>query len=399
MTQIQIEHKLNPLRYHLSDEAKKKLRWMYIVHYECDKNITKGAIKIGKSRQWLSQINKRWISNKKDPRSLEPDSRAPKNTDNRIRIDSETEDEIIRLRGKYHWGKDKLVTLIENAEGMKAGATSINRILDKHGLLDVKISSKNKLAHKNKVEQKQRVRPPKEIKDYKPGALIEKDMKFIPRLEGKRNFDKPKAKENFNIQHTIIDSFTRIRVLELAKDGSSKDAKDLYEKAIKRLPFVPVCVNNDNGSENMGEFEKYLQDKDVVHFFSRSGMPTDNPRVERSHLTDEVEFYKHGGIKKTFKEQQSVLLDHEYIYNYVRPHQALGNKTPMEFYSLWKQDPEEAYKIRDKWQAYLKKQSKRLAVSRRIKKKDKIEKLMQQIDVRLDAESAFQANYCQINQI
>ena len=404
ITQIQIERQLNPLKYHLSDEAKKRLRWMYIIHCECDGNITKGVNKVGKSRQWLSFINSKWKKNNKDPRSLEPENRAPKNTDNRKKIDKSIEDTIVKIRTKHHWGKDKLETVLERYYNMKAGATSINRILEKHGLLDIKISNKNKIAYKNKVEQKQRVRPPKEIKDYKPGALIEKDMKFIPRLEGKRNFDKPKAKENFNIQHTILDSFTRIRVLELAEGGGSEEAKELYEKAINRLPFDPACVNNDNDSENMGEFEEYLKEKNVVHFFSRPGKPTDNPRVERSHLTDEVEFYQHGGIKQTFQEQQSAMLDQEYIYNYVRPHQALANKTPMEFYLLWKQDPEEAYRIRDRWQAYLRKQSERLAVSRRMKKKDKIEKLMQQIDIRLNEENpvfkaSLEANLCQINQI
>jgi len=38
--QTQAEIKLNRLRRYLSPEAKKRLKWMYIVRYECDNNIT-----------------------------------------------------------------------------------------------------------------------------------------------------------------------------------------------------------------------------------------------------------------------------------------------------------------------------------------------------------------------
>ena len=52
----------------------------------------------------------------------------------------------------------------------------------------------------------------------------------------------------------------------------------------------------------------------------------------------------------------------------------------MEFYELWKVNPDGAYKIKDKWQTYLLKQSKRQHTARRMKKKEKIEALMEHID-------------------
>jgi len=239
------------------------------------------------------------------------------------------------------------------------------------------------MAHKNKVEQKQKYRPPKEIKDYKPGALVEKDMKFILKTGVFINFAKYKAKENFWNQHTVIDSFTRIRTLGLAENGDSQTAVAVQEECVSRLPFNIACTNTDNGSENEKDFDEYLRQKDIIHFYSRSGTPTDNPRVERSHLTDEVEFYQQGNICKTFEEQKQKLANWEYLYNYVRPHQALGNLTPMAFYELWKVNSGAAYKITEKWQKYLKKQRERLANSRRIKNKEKIAKMMKQIDLKL----------------
>ncbi len=382
--QTKANEKLNPLKYPLSDEARKRLKWMYIIHFECNKNIAKAARRIGVSRQWLSKIHSIWVNSKKDPRLLEPESKAPKNTDNRKRIDQKIEDKIIEVRKEYHWGKDKLITILDRDHNIQVGSSTINRCLDKHGLLDIKISKRIKSAHKNKViEQRQKCRPPKEIKDYKPGALAEKDMKFIVKSGKFINPLKHKAKENFWYQHTVLDSFTRIRTIGLARDSESRTAVAVQEECEKRFPFPIACTNTDNGSENEKDFDNYLERNKIVHFYSRSGTPTDNPRVERSHLTDEVEFYQHGGICKTFEKQENKIMDYEYRYNYVRPHQALGNLTPMAFYELWKINPDKAYKIAEKWQNYLKKQSKRLANSRKMKNRKKIAKLMEQIDKKL----------------
>lgn len=387
LMQIQAENKLNPFRYYLSNEAKKRLRWLYILYYECSNNVTKSANKIGISRQWLSQIKSKFEKNNKNPRCLEPSSRAPNSTTNKQKISKETENKIIEVRKKYPcWGEKKISVILNREYQLMAGATTINRYLHKHGLINIKLSNKNKLAWKNKKEkipQKQKMRPPKEIKDYKPGGLVEKDMKFIVKMGRFTNPLKYKAKENFWFQHTVNDSFTRIRVIGLAEDASSKTAVMVQQKAEKRLPFKIACANTDNGGENGKDFSAYLEKEQIFHFVSRAGMPTDNPRVERSHLTDEIEFYQQGNICKTFKEQEKAINAWEHTYNYIRPHQALGYLTPMKFYELWKKNPEEAYAIKNKYLAYLKKQSKRLTTSRRIKNKEQIEKLMIEIDQKL----------------
>jgi len=51
------EVKLNPLKHPLLDETKKRLKWMYIIHFECDGKISKASRKIGISRTWLSIIH------------------------------------------------------------------------------------------------------------------------------------------------------------------------------------------------------------------------------------------------------------------------------------------------------------------------------------------------------
>lgn len=100
------ENLLNPYRYHLSDEAKKRLRWMYILEREAQGNVTRAADKIGISRQWLSTLKTTFERHRRDPRSLEPSSRAPHHTDKRQRITKEVEDKILEVRDKTPgWGK------------------------------------------------------------------------------------------------------------------------------------------------------------------------------------------------------------------------------------------------------------------------------------------------------
>lgn len=57
--------------------------------------------------------------------------------------------------------------------------------------------------------------------------------------------------------------------------------------------------------------------------------------------------------------------------------------SPMQFYQLWKENPEAAYQIVEKWQEYLKRQRVRQAQSRKIKRKEQIEALMNFIDAKL----------------
>ena len=383
--QSRAEKELNKYKYHISDDAKKRLRCLYILYYEQSGNISNTANKLGVSRQWLSGIKKVFESSNRDPRGLEPKSRAPKNTSKRNRLDENKERLIIEVRNEYGWGKDKIRAYLENEKNIKINHNTINKYLHKHKLISPKLSIKNTVAMSKKKEReinlRAKFRPPNRIKDYKPGALMEKDMKYVINID---KLEQYKVKNNFFYQQTYLDSFTRIRVMDLTKDFESETVALAYKKSHKRFPFKVACLNTDNGSENGGAFASSLQENDNFHFYSNVATPTDNPRVERSHLTDELEFYGRGNIYSDYNKQKEALGGHEYVYNYIRPHQALAYLTPMAFYRLWKKDSKKAYQIVDKWQDYLRKQSKRLAKARRIKRKEQIEALMNFIDAKLE---------------
>lgn len=374
---------LNPKGYYISNTVKQRLKWIHQLRQEHKGNISQAAKQLKLSRQWLSTLYNLWLKADKDPRKLEPKSRAPYNTANRRRINQDTVDKIINLRKNYPaWGKEKLARLMWTRHTIKVSHNTVNRYLAKAKLLNIRISQKNKSAFKNKLlQQRIKQRPPKAIKDYKPGALVEKDMKFIIKQGKFTNLEKYGARENFFFQHTMIDDFTRIRVLETVGDSDSQTAKKAFLKSKSRFPFSIVCLNTDSGGENGKDFADYLTRQNTVHFFSRTGTPTDNPRVERSHLTDEQEFYGQGNRQHgDLIGLQTAQGRWEHTYNFIRPHQALGYLTPMEFYGLWKINPDTAYQIKDKWQRYLHKQAKRQHTARRMNKKEKIEALMKHID-------------------
>ena len=384
------ETRLNPNNYHLSQEAKKRLRWLYLLYYDQRGNVSAAARKAGISRPWMSHLKQIFEQNRKDPRCLEPESRAPNNTDNRNRISEETEKLIIKIRDDSlnSWGKEKIAWVMNRDYKIKVNHNTVNKYLHKHKRINPKISLKNSKAFEEKkyresenILLKVKFRPPSKLKDYAPGALVEKDMKYLVKPKQEHY---GKHKDNYFYQFTETDSFTRIRTLEVSDQQDTATTIALHKEALKRFPFKIACENTDNGFENNNDFSKELKKENVFHFYSNRSAPTDNPRVERSHLTDDLEFYLKGNLFNDLQTQKEATKRFEDNYNFKRPHQALGYLTPMEFYALWKKSPEKAYAITARWQEYLKKQRLRLARARRIKKKEQIETLMKFIDAKLN---------------
>ena len=383
--QTRAEKLLNPNNYHLSVEAKTRLRWLYMLYYEKQGNVTRAANKTGISRQWLSKIKSIFEKNNRDPRGLEPQSKAPHNTSKRNRIAESTESRILEIRDKYGWGKEKIAASLFTEYKIKIHPNTVNKYLHIHKRIDPKLSLKNIKAFADKKQReaeniifKVKYRPPSKIKDYAPGALVEKNMKYVLKM-GKNGL----SKEDFWYQHRALDSFTRIRASELTENPDSQEATQAYQEMKIRFPFTIACFNTDNGSENEKEFSDKLQQENVFHFYSNAGTPTDNPRVERSFLSDDLEFYQRGGLCQDFQEQKQALRKQDELWNWKRPHQALAYLSPMQFYQLWKENPEAAYRIVEKWQSYLRKQRIRQAQSRKIKRKEQIEALMNFIDAKL----------------
>lgn len=394
MSQQIAENVLNPLRYHLSDAAKQRLRWMYVIERECDGNITRASGRLNVSREWLTKLHRLFLFHDRDPRSLEPRSRAPHHTSKRSRISLKTESLIVKTRNNYPaWGKEKIVHILQRDHGIKTSASTVGRYLKKHHLIDLRLTMKNERAWRRRKAMKGtqgaiRERFPRGLEDAGPGALIGKDMKLIakPGYSDHRQAGKDKAKHLFWYQHTMIDFCTRRRAVSVVEQCDSQTARDAYKEASERFPTSIANLTSDNGSENDGYFDLYLMSKGVRHFWSRPGVPTDNPRVERSHLSDDQEFHRfHRSRDRSFVSLKKDAANWERIWNDERPHQALNYHTPKEYEQLWIKDRSRAIKIQKDWNAYLSKQSLRLRAARKEKRTTEINALNSHLRATLGA--------------
>jgi transposase InsO family protein len=89
-------------------------------------------------------------------------------------------------------------------------------------------------------------------------------------------------------------------------------------------------VKTDNGSEFALYFGEALERASTPHFFSRPKIPKDLAILERSHRTDDDEFYDLTELPLDLVEANALLREYVRTYNMLRPHQALGYQTPAQ---------------------------------------------------------------------
>jgi transposase InsO family protein len=113
---------------------------------------------------------------------------------------------------------------------------------------------------------------------------------------------------------------------------SSSLALDFYQKLEIIAPFTIKSVKTDNGLEFLGEFDNYLQKKNITHYFSYPRTPKSNAFIERFNRTIQEEFVDKNNEHLTdptiFNQK---LMNYLLYYNTIRPHQSLGYLTPMAF--------------------------------------------------------------------
>ena len=92
------------------------------------------------------------------------------------------------------------------------------------------------------------------------------------------------------------------------------------------------AIRSDGGSEFLKEFGPTVKELQLALYFNRPNYPQGNGRIERSFRTDEEEFYQVEELPADLGGLEAVLLAWNRVYETVRPHQALGYKTPEQFY-------------------------------------------------------------------
>jgi len=139
-----------------------------------------------------------------------------------------------------------------------------------------------------------------------------------------------------------VDPITRITYSKLCTKATSRCAKEFLLELKNKFPFEIKSIQTDGGSEFMGEFEKYCKENNIPLYVLPPKSPRYNGKVERVNGVYRYEFYNVYEMPDTMSELKRMHDDYEYFYNNIRPHRALNNLTPMEYYDNMIKDIEVA---------------------------------------------------------
>jgi len=177
------------------------------------------------------------------------------------------------------------------------------------------------------------------------GYRMQVDTKAIPWGGDKRSSDR--------YQFTAIDIATKIRFLDTYDGLANSYSIEFVTNALDFFASIGIrveCVQTDNhstftnlyvGGNGKAEHElqrvhpltQYLLDRGIEHKLSRPGTPQHNGFVERSHRTDEEDFYTitHTASLEPAKLQAAMKAWQD-EYNTQRLHSSCNYLPPMEHY-------------------------------------------------------------------
>ena len=158
---------------------------------------------------------------------------------------------------------------------LKVSQGGIRKVLERHGL--------NRLPKNNRIRS-----PGTEFKRYEkqvPGHHVQIDAKFLFFIDKKGNRIR-------RFKFTAIDDATRLRVLKVYKTHTQASGIDFANNVIEKFPFRIHTVRTDNGHEFQAKFHWHLNDLGINHSYIIKASPHLNGKIERSHRTDEEEFYQ-----------------------------------------------------------------------------------------------------------
>jgi transposase len=186
--------------------------------------------------------------------------------------------------------------------------------------------------------QRRRRRKPKPYQPMsRPGQRIQIDVKYTGLRDrwGRQLY-----------QYTALDEFSRWRLLRFSWELTPQASIAFFDELKEAFPFPIECVQTDHGTEftylfwphvhTLHPFTKHLQAQGVRHKLIRIATPWHNGKVERSHRTDEEEFYRRFQLRTTSQAHRR-LANWNRRYNTDRPHGSLGWKTPAQVLAIYKQ--------------------------------------------------------------
>jgi transposase len=292
-------------------------------HLEKGKTITELARFSGISRDTLHRWKKQYI--KMGNSGLLPHYRAPNNSPNK------TNDYVVQLirkirKTKPRFGARKIQIRLEKQYGIKMSWQGIHKVLKREGMI----------YHRKRIPRKDKF--PKRNDINLPGQLVQIDVKYVPEpIENKRYY-----------QFTAIDVATRLRFLKMYPSMGNHITMD-FVKAMKRyFSFSISAIQTDNAGIFTNRYTGYqksadpmkprlhvldiwCQENNIDHYLIDKGKPQQNSHVERSHRTDNEEFF-FCTVVNSYIDLQQKSKKFLHWYNYEREHLGINGLTPHEKY-------------------------------------------------------------------
>lgn len=278
--------------------------------------------RMGKYRSFYYYWDRRYRS--QGWRALQDQSRRPKTMPRLTPPDLEKA--VVRMRKRTNYGKERLHDELKD-RGILIPISTIGKILDRKNLLLRQRSYKTQKKHTRVYNL------------LWPGQRVQMDIKYVPSEKvpiGRRYY-----------QYTVTDECTRMRYLSWHDSIWTLNVVETLKEAQKFFGFKIDCVQTDNGIEFTFDYtaqltarrkeakvhplDVYCEEINVRHKLIPPGEKELQGKVERSHRTDDEEFYR--TIKKRLnliklREKGKRWLN---FYNFKRRHSSIGKKTPAEF--------------------------------------------------------------------
>jgi len=283
-------------------------------------NVSRTARHFGYSRptvyRWLARFERHRLE------TLEDRSSAPR----RRRRPTWTADELAAVRAvreRYpRWGKDKLTVLLRR-DGVRVSTSMVGRILvrlRRSGELREPRRDRRMGVRQRRWARPYAVRKPADWRVERPGDLVELDTLDI----------RPLSTLVWK-QFTARDVVSRWDTVELGQRATAAAAATVLDRLAERMPFPVRAISIDNGSEFMAEFETACQGRGIRLFVLPPRSPKLHGAVERANRTHTEEFYEVTDAEPELAAFQAELRAWETVYNTIRPHQSLGQRTPAEY--------------------------------------------------------------------
>jgi transposase InsO family protein len=224
------------------------------------------------------------------------------------------------MRKKTNFGPDRIRFYLAKDYSLAVARSTIYAILKREGLIK---------------KHKKRKKKPRMYNLPHPGDNVQLDIKVIGGYSTKRI-----------MQYSAQDDATRIKFTLLYRERTNHYSVEFLNYIHARFPFRIKQISTDNDSvftnaytgeprthplkmPRMHPFTLRCKELKIKHKLNRIARPQQNGKVERSHRTDDEEFYRlhrSNNLEYLIRERKR----YDELFNNHRPHMGLGGLTPLQ---------------------------------------------------------------------